>query len=411
MVTLQYLNKEEIMLLQLMINSVDEGVNSLEDYWYPENKLISFTEIKKMDKSIIGELNFCEILEKKVTRYCYNCEENIDDCDCEEPDIHEESYYRIRIKKLVDYFKETFSYLYNINLEDEVKSDIKITNIIKNYDVKLDIYLNNIEDEYVYSLNLKDRIVVSIMPLHKATREQGIYEWHELLDSNTIDSLKVKIKDIRNSSASEDFYYFDLGDDLQVEEVETIRNVLEKFLELNQYREYTDNKSYKPEYIDYAIPLDKIKTCFIKDDSKIFILKPTEKQIKVAYFRNGVIGDDKDVYSLVRKFDKFIKNKTRKYRRIKSLEMKSDKTQKIIQLVGPIINILTILYTLIGKNNIFNVNLDLLLQYKKILIYGYVVINVISIIFIVACSILPYFFRIFFSWTFRLKKIINKNVI
>lgn len=405
MVTLQSLDKQEIKLITLMINSVRDGFDCLEGYYYGKQELSDLIKISDLNESVIRELEFYGVLCKDTHKYCSNCTEADNICNCEEPSFYEEDYYKVNVDIFIEYFKKTFSNIYNVDLLEDFSSDYKKIYVVKEYDVKLEVYLKLLEEDYVSSISSKDKIIISIMPLNQNSREKGIYEWHELLDSITVDELKIKIKDISKNNKSEDFYYFDLGDDLEVGEVERIRTVLSKYFELKDYKEYTDNKSYKPEYIDYGIPIDKIKACFIKDGSKILVLKPNDKQIKIAYFNNGMIGQDNDIYEKIRRFDNFIKKKVIKYRKIKSLEVKSDKTQKVIQLVGPIINICAVLYTFINNKEILAWIVNLVSGYKSLVIYMYIILNIISIAFIVIFSILPYLRRIFFSWERNLKKL------
>lgn len=397
------LNEDEIKLISCLINSTN--AETIEEYWFDDNQVQSILSINKIQPTIINELKFKNIFEEDVLKKCELCGESIEFCECNEKHYISLIFYKIDISKLIEYFINTFSQYYGVILDKmgSETSNNKIEYNIKDMDIKLQLNFRKLQQEYIYDINSRDRIIISIMPLVECFAS-NIYEWHEVLDNNNISSLKITLEDLNNTFKSKDFYYLDLGDDLDVNDIENIRSVLNKYFVLKGYSNYTENKKFKPEYINYCIPVEKIKECYIKDNNKILIIKPTEKEINIAYFNNGIIGEDDKLHDLIVKFDKFIKKKVKFYRRIKFLECKSDKTQKLIQLFGPAINIIVLIFSLCSKDDLFKNIIDIFNQNQKWLLALYIAINVLSLIFIVINSILPYIFRILFHWEKGIKK-------
>lgn len=399
------LTDEDIRFILLLINCIT--YYSIENYWFEEEKINEILYENDINTQIIDKLVFENILQKDIIKKCNNCNEQISLCECFEKDIIEKRFYKIVPITLIEYFKNTFSIYYNVNLK-KINSNNEYEELysIDRYDIKIQINYRELQEEYLDNVKLNDRIVISIMPLKESLIDNSnIYEWHEVLNENNINNLKIKISDLNSGIKSNDFYYLNLGDDLKVEEIESIREVLGEYLQIKGFSIYTENKKYKPEYINYSIPLEKIKECYIKDNYKVFILKPSLNEINIAYFKNGILGEDSDIYDIIDKFNKFIREKVKYYRKIKSLEVKSDTTQKIVQLTGPVINIGVFISSLFIKNNLLTYIINVLIESKVWFLYLYIGLNIVSLVFIIIYTIFPYMLKIFFSWKRGIRKL------
>lgn len=396
---------EDIRFILLLINCITG--DSIENYWFEEEEISKILNDNEINTNIVDKLIFENILQKDITKICNNCNEEISLCECFEKDIIEKKYYKIVPITLIEYFKNTFSTYYNVNLKKiSSNNDYEELYSIDNYDIKIQINYRDLQEEYLENIKLKDRIIISIMPLKETLSDNtNIYEWHEVLNKDNISNLKIKISDLNSGVKSNDFYYLNLGDDLKVEEIESIREVLGEYLQIKGFSVYTENKKYKPEYINYNIPLEKIKECYIKEGYKIFILKPSQNEINIAYFKNGILGEGSDIYDIIDTFNKFIRKKVKYYRKIRSLEVKSDTTQKIVQLTGPVINMGVFISSLIIKNDLLTYIINILIESKMWFIYLYIGINIVSLVFISIYTILPYILKVFFSWKSGIKKV------
>lgn len=404
----KYFSENEIKLLTAMINSIN--VDSITNYCFKKPEIDRLLDIYNLKQEVIDSLKFKRIILESVSKVCKNCGELDEICECKEKEIVKKVYYKIVYKVFIEYFIETFSLYYKVKLNKIDTSDEDIIQYnIKNYEIIIEIYGNLLQKEFCNQFNLKNKLAISIMPLEFDCPNLRIYEWSEILDKENINRLQIKINELNDEIKNKDFYFIDVGDDASVEDVENMRMVLRKYLLKIGFDNFTENKKYKPEYLKYLIPAEKIKECYIKDNYKILVLKPTEKQLSIVYFQNESLIDSGYLYDIVRDYDKFIKNKIDKLRKIKSLETKSDKSQKIIQLIVPIINLVAIITPTIASifvANKFISNMIKLFDHIQLFKILYIGFNIIGIILVSIYTIYPYLLRSIFKW----ERGINKYV-
>lgn len=409
-------DENEIKLLTVMINSVN--INNIEGYFFKKAEIYKSLNEYNLDEDTVKSLNFKQVIKESVSKICKNCCSEIELCECEEKEVEEKIYYKIEYETFMEYFIKTFCMYYKIELKKiETKDKCEFQYSIENSEIVIQISIVSLQKEFCNDFDSKNKVLISIMPIDFECNNLRIYEWHEVLNKYNIDSLKIEIRELSENLKNKDFYFIDAGDDISIEDIENMRMVLRKYLLKIGFDNFTENEKYRPEYIKYSLPTDKIKECFIKDNYKIFILKPTEKQLSIAYFENSNLGQSGYLHDIIKKYDLFVKAKIDKLRRIKFLEVKSDKSQKLIQLIAPVINLLTIIAPTIISLFVTNRFIDDLINiFNNIKLFSiiYISVNIFAIIFAIIYTILPYFLRTIFSWERGLSKIVqiresNKN--
>jgi hypothetical protein len=397
-------NEKEIYLLTLLINKVNN--DTIADYWFERELVDELTKDFNLDINIIDSLIYKKVIKSDVIKRCEKCNEDLNVCECEEQVIDTKEYIAINLEKFIEYFVNTFVQYYKIEIEKIEQIDaVQSTFCVIGRETKLQINFKKFQHELSKNIKTENKLIISVMPLDDNYDNSTIFEWHEILDKDNINKLKIKLEDLNKNFTSKDFYYLDIGDDCSVEDVENIRTILRKYLINNGYKNYTENIKYRPEYVEYNFPIDKIKECFIFNDSKILVFKPSEKEISIAYFKNHIIGDDEKTHELLYKFDHFMKNRVERLRHIRFSETKSDKMQKFIELCGPAINIFVLILSIFSNNDIFKNIVSAFKGGKEWFLYIYIIINLVSLIFIIIYSILPAFSKIIFRWDYGLNKI------
>lgn len=397
-------SEKEIYLLTLLINKVND--DTFVNYWFEKEVVYELIKDFSLDESSIDSLIYKKIIKGELIKRCRKCHEDFSVCECEEKDIDIKEYLTINLEKFIEYFVNTFVQDYKIELEKIEENDaLKCSFCVIGRETKLQINFRKFQDELSNNIRTENKLIISVMPLDTNYDNCTIFEWHEILDKDNINKLKIKLEDLNKNFTSKDFYYLDIGDDCSVEDVENIRTILRKYLINKGYKNYTENMKYRPEYVEYNFPIDKIKECFILNDSKILVFKPSEKEISIAYFKNHIIGEDEKTHEALYKFDYFMKKRVEKLRHIRFSETKSDKMQKFIELFGPAINVFVLILSIFSNNDVFKNIVSAFEGGKVWFLYAYIIVNLVSLIFIIIYSIIPAFFKIIFRWDYGLNKI------
>lgn len=391
----EILTKSEIFLLGKCIESCRN--NSIKKYSFSEKEINESMQENQFDKSILDKLISKQIMKYDLLQRCRKCGNDIDYCTCVESELEEIKYLQIDIGIFSNYIIRTIEYIYNIQLVSQLTFDNGITFKMKKSkgeEFNFKLYFNRILQDFLTGNSQNPEIIISIMPLKSDQSDLYVFEWSEFL-INT-DKIKDYLKDYYIKIKSKDFYFIDVGDDMDILEIETIRDKLRIYLKVNGFVNFTETPKYKPECIDYSIPIEKIKECFIFQDKKILIIKPSERELCIALFKDGLINSDDDLYKIIRKFDIFIKGRIERFRELSREQEEVNSREKIIQLSGPIINVIAFVIGLVSKSPVLSsVNVFLT---SKVVLWIVIIINALSTICIVVFSIIPYIRISFFKW-------------
>jgi hypothetical protein len=356
----------------------------------------------------INTLESKQVINTKDYKICNKCNTESDYCECEEPELNKKSYFDINVNTFIQYYFRNIEDLYDIKVINTLNIEHGIKGLFINNDgseINFIIYFHKITDDYINTVQEKNTLFISLMRIENYEYEINLYEWHEILYAESYDRFKRKIKELFFVEKSMDYYILDLGDDIEVGIVETIRDTFRNYLLNHEYSNVTEPIKYRPEVLDYSLPNDKIKECFIKQNTKLFVIKPSEKEINIVHFTDGIINTDKNVYELIRKFDSHIKEKLHSYRKIKNASEHTNKIEIVIMLVTALANVFAGITGIFNKNSIFSKISEMLSSNLFTIIY--VIINVIGILVIVQNIYVLMRFR-YFSWsTKRLKSMIK----
>lgn len=123
----------------------------------------------------------------------------------------------------------------------------------------------------------------------------------------------------------------------------------------------------------------------------------------IAYFKDGILNNDENLKEIINIFRIFIQKRTKKYRILKSSQETSSLFEKIIQLVGPALNVITFTIGFISKNAIFKSLQDIITN--NYVLYGFIGLNIISVTAIFIYTLLPNIRLGLFKWSRGFKKL------
>lgn len=398
-------NKEYLEILQLLIRKINLSMSMfIDEYKFSEEDINSILIETDLNNMIINEMKEYHLLTMESISYCSICGDSVNICSCDEDyrDQYEKHYYRINQNNIIRLIIESINCIYQYNLEEEY-SNSKY-NFYKDNDIEIYIVKNKIDIDMISEISNGKGIIITIFE-YLGKIDDYIFNWYDVLDIQRKDFFYDKFQNyIKNIRSSESFS-FDLGDDFSVSDIENIRTILKNFFENKGYEYTTLERDYRPEYVDYGLPKEYIKGCFIKGDNKIFIKKIKELKIEVIYFKGGVIGEGIENFDLIKRFNTFILEKASIYRSIRIIEENTDRTNKIIK-IGPIlVNILTLIVTKFNSIDLFKDVTDKFSKSANVFLIVFIIINIAYIIFIFYYYIRPLSKRILFSWEKGIKKV------
>lgn len=406
-------NDDYIDVLLLLIKKIKSSkCTFINKYSFNESEIRDILRDIEIEYEIINEMEVYGLLDKNTITYCKSCNDSIALCCCDEnsSDTYKIVYYTINQDVLINGITDAINYRYMLKLEEKKNKEDYNMYIDDKKNINIYILKSDINEEMISNINNGKNIIITLFDI-VSNVDSYIYRWYDILDSGRVDFFKDKIENYLKNIRSSDSFYFDLGDDLEIADIENIRMVFREYLTNKGYKATTIERDYRPEYIDYGLSKEYLRECFIKNDNKIFIKKVKESKLEAVYFKAGIIGDGEENFNLISNFYKYISDRVQKYRDVKFCEGNIDRTNKLIQIIAPIVNIVTLI---VAKSN----SIQLLNNFKSTIgnsinfsglvdafLIVAVVINIAYMIFIGYYYVFPLFKRMFFSWRRGIGKI------
>lgn len=399
------LELSEISLIKIIVESVTNS--TLTNFNFSEYEIHNLLKTNNIQSQTLTSLQNKLIIETSIIKKCNSCDLNVEFCTCEIPKNINIKYFSLNMGKLLNYIFNTIEDFYICSAKTRIINKDIIEIILNNneIDIRAFLYLNKLTNEFIQSVNLPNCVLISMMPVDYVEIENSnnkIYEWHEILNKDNVDNIYRVFKEINKQVKSKELYYLDLGDDLEIRQIEIIRDLFRTYLIKNKFQ-ISQASCFKDEISDYNLPLNDIREYYINSDQKIAVIKPNDKKIYVAYFKNGVISRDENLFIIINKFDMFIKERIQKYRKLKSNQENASLFEKVIQLFAPFINVATIIVGAITNNKVF-VKLFEIIKGNTVL-WIMLSINIISLIAIFYYTLLPNIKLGFFNWSRGIKKL------
>lgn len=399
-------SSEEVYFIKGIIESI-KG-NSLDKYYFSKDNFSSVISIYKITSDVIDSLISKGILQLNIKEKCVACNNPKSFCFCEESVLVKDEYYLVNIDVFNELTIHTLEYSYNIKHTKilQVRDEKVLTFEGNNHNASIHMFYNRLSKEFYSTLPSKEHIFISVMPLNDSDNELNLYEWHEILNSDNFDMFSRLMRDIHTNIISKDYYVLDVGDDIENDDVESIRDTFRKFMIQQNFCVFTEVEKYRPELSDYSLQLEKIKEVFIKDNKKIFVIKPSSKEIYLALYSNGFINIDEDLHRVVKFFDAFIRNRIQKNRSLKKQQQRISYLEKSLVVITTIINVFACISGVITKNPVFKQINDFFKT--PIPLYAFIALNIIYALILFFTVVLPKIKISFFKWENGLSKINNK---
>lgn len=411
-------NQEYIDVLLLLIRRIKiSKCDFINEYNFNRNEISNILIERKLEDKIINEMDIYGLFDKKTIEYCKVCGNSLNLCICDEyPNVGEiKDYYIINQEVMINYIISAINYIYKFKLEKKKNEKDYYKDYYNVYsysekNISMYILKGKINDEIISKINNGRNIIITLFDSINDI-DSYIYNWYDILDSGRVEFFKSKFESYLKNIRSSDSFNFELGDDLDTSDIENIRMVFRKYLIKNGYECTTVEKDYRPEYIDYGLSKEYLRECFVKNDCKIFIKKVKENKLEAVYFKGGIIGNGDENFQFIKKFYDYILNKVQLYRSVKFFESNIDRTNKLIQIVTPIVNIGTLIVAKSNSVQLFNnlkPKIQNLIKFSglvDIFLIVAIVINIAYVIFIGYYYVLPLINRIFFSWERGIDKI------
>lgn len=240
------LTTQEITFLRSLLESITN--DNIKEFSFSENKIKEFTK-NKVFLDAFNLLFSKQILTISTLNVCSICNLQEDFCSCSEKTINKFKYYNLNLNQLYVYILSSIKDLYDASIEEIKELDDEINFMLKgkNYEIKIHIYISKLSKEFLQSLSKTKELHITILPLAYFidNLSNNIYEWHQFMQEDEILKIKRQILEQKMNVKSKEIYFLDLGDDLEVRQVEIIRDIFKEFLvkkgfvisEYSQFRE------------------------------------------------------------------------------------------------------------------------------------------------------------------------------